>query len=47
MEHSPSWEADLVKKFLAFYGTQMFITVFTRDRQAGGPPIVGCQTLHM
>jgi hypothetical protein len=36
MEKSPSWEADshsvtqLVSKFPAFYGTQMFITVFVR-----------------
>jgi hypothetical protein len=32
MEQSPSWEANLtqlVKKFLAFYGTRMFITVYT------------------
>jgi hypothetical protein len=37
MEQSPSWEAkvaQLVKKFPAFYGTRMFITVFTI------PPVV-------
>jgi len=30
MQQNPSSEANtLVKKFLAFYGTQMFITTFT------------------
>jgi len=35
MEHSPSREAiiQLVKKFPAFYGTRMFITMFTRAHQ--------------
>jgi hypothetical protein len=38
MEQSPSWEADyakLVEKFLGFYRTRRFITVFTtaRNRQ--------------
>lgn len=34
MEKSPPWEAtcrpSVLKKFVAFYGTQMLITVFTR-----------------
>jgi len=35
MEQSSSWEAvtQLVKKFLAFYGTRRFITVITAARQ--------------
>jgi len=35
MEQSPSWAADSYSatwKFLAFYGTQNFIIVFTRNR---------------
>lgn len=34
MEQSPPWEAtclaSVLKKFVAFYGTQMLMTVFTR-----------------
>jgi hypothetical protein len=34
MEHSTAWEAviRLVKKYPAFYGTHMFIPVFTKAR---------------